>query len=68
MSEKISLDSSVIHILFFAYICLQISRLVGLFGIEEPKQKVEFQNRDVPLCLCYSIFRQPDSIPVPPYP
>ena len=47
----------LIHILFFAYICLQISRLVGLFGIEEPKQKVEFQNRDVPLCLYYSIFR-----------
>ena len=35
-------------ILFFHYICFQISRLVGLFNIGEPKQKVEFQTEMFP--------------------
>lgn len=29
--------------ILFSYICYQIIRLVGLFGIGEPEQKVEFQ-------------------------
>lgn len=42
-------------ILFFHYICFQISRLVGLFNIGEPKQKVEFQTEMFP-CVFHSIF------------
>ena len=49
----------VLNLLFqilFRYICLQISRLVGLFGIEGPKQKVEFQIEMFLYVFLYSIF------------
>lgn len=42
--------------IIFGYICFQISRLVGLFDIEEPKQKVEFQT-EMFLYVFYSIFQ-----------
>lgn len=47
---------SYINAIIFHYICFQISRLVGLFNIGEPKQKVEFQTEMFP-CVFHSIFR-----------
>ena len=47
--------SYTIYYFFFHYICFQISRLVGLFNIGEPKQKVEFQTEMFP-CVFHSIF------------
>lgn len=44
-----------IRYIIFHYICFQISRLVGLFNIGEPKQKVEFQTEMFP-CVFHSIF------------
>ena len=41
--------------IFFHYICFQISRLVGLFNIGEPKQKVEFQTEMFPCVFSFHI-------------
>lgn len=47
--------------ILFSYICYQIIRLVGLFGIGEPERKVEFQTEMFLYVFFRSIFRQPDS-------
>lgn len=47
--------------ILFSYICYQIIRLVGLFGIGEPERKVEFQTEMFLYVFFRSIFRQPGS-------
>ena len=48
--------------ILFSYICYQIIRLVGLFGIGEPEQKVEFQTEMFLYVFFRSIFQRPEFI------